>query len=96
MLSIHFDDDYCMEDTPEKRHLNYLIKEYRRSEETWKRSAGFDAESPDDPKSKRVPTGAGQENFTGDQMDSMARRLSAMSTQMSRRLLVWTVISNGH
>jgi len=80
MLGIHFDDDYRMENTPEKRRLHYLIKEYRRSEETWKRRAGFDAENPDDTKSKRVHTGAGQENLTGEQMDSIAHRLSAMST----------------
>jgi len=80
MLGIHFDDDYRMEDTPKKRRLNYLIKEYRRSEETWKRRAGFATQSPEDPKSKRVRTGAGPENLTGEQMDSMARQLSAMST----------------
>jgi len=80
MHGIQFDEDYRMEDTPEKRRLNYLIKEYRRSEETRKRRAGFDAESTEDPKSKRVRTGAGQENLTGELMDSMARRLSAMST----------------
>jgi len=80
MHSIQFDEDYRMEDTPEKRRLNYLIKEYPRSEETRKRRAGFDAESTEDPKSKRVHTGAGQENLTGELMDSMARRLSAMST----------------
>ena len=64
-----------MEDTPEKRRLNYLIKEYRRSEEMRKRPAGFDAESTVDPKSKRVRTSAGQENWTGELMDSIARRL---------------------
>jgi len=80
MQGIQFDEDYCMEDTPEKRGLNYLIKEYRRCEETRKRRAGFDAESTEDPKSKRVRTGAGPENLTGELMDSMARRLSAMST----------------
>jgi len=42
--------------------------------------AGFDAESIEDPKSERVRTCAGQENLTGELMDSMARRLSAMST----------------
>ena len=69
-----------MEDRPEKRRLNYLIKEYRRSAETRKRRAGFDAVSTKDPKSTRVHTGAGQENLTGELMDSMARRLSEMST----------------
>jgi len=58
--------------------------------------AGFDAESTEDHKSKRVHKGAGQENLTGELMDSMARRLSAMSTQMSRGLVVYTVISKGH
>ena len=75
-----FDEDYRMEDTPEKHCLNYLIKEYPRSEETRKRRAGFDAESTKDPKCKRVLTGAGQANLTGALMDSIARRLSAMST----------------
>ena len=65
---------------PEKHHLNYLIKEYWRSVETRKRYAGFDAESTEDPKSKRVRTGAGQQNLTRELMDSMRRRLSAMST----------------
>jgi len=96
MHSIQFDGHYRMEDTPEKCRLNYLIKEYRRSEETRKPCAGFDAESTEDPKSKRVRTGAGQENLTGELMDSMALRLSAMSTLMSRGLVVWTVISKGH
>jgi len=73
MHGIQFDEDYRMEDTPEKRRLNYLIKEYRRSEEMRKRRAGFDAESTEDPKSKRVRTGFGQENLAGEQMDSMAR-----------------------
>ena len=58
-----------MEDTPEKRSLNYLIKEYQRSEETRKRRAGFDTESTEDPKSKRVCTGGGQGNLTGELMD---------------------------
>jgi len=69
-----------MEDMPEKRHLNYLIKDYRKFEETRKRCAGFDAESTEDSMSNRVRTGAGQENLTGELMDSMVRRLSAMST----------------
>jgi len=69
-----------MEDTPQKRCLNYLIKEYQRPEETRKRRAGFDTDSTEDPKSKRVGTGAGQENLTADLMDSIARRLFAMST----------------
>jgi len=80
MHGIQFDEDYRFEDTPEKRRLNYLIKDYRRSKETRKRRAGFDAESTEDPKSKRVRTGAGQENLTGELIDSMACRLSAMST----------------
>ena len=96
MHGIQFDDDYRMEDMPEKRRLNYLIKEYRRSEETRKCRAGFNAESTADPKFKSVRTGAGQENLTGELMDSMSRRLAAMSTQMSRGLVVWTVISKGH
>jgi len=75
-----FDEDYRMEDTPQNRGLNYFIKEYPRSEETRKRRAGFDAESTEDPKSKRVRTPAGQANLTGELMDSIARRLSAMST----------------
>jgi len=80
MHSIQFHEDYRMEDRPEKRRLNYFIKQYQRSKETGKRRAGFDAESTEDPKSTRVRTGAGQENLTGELMDSMARRLSAMST----------------
>jgi len=80
MHGIQFDAEYCTEDTPEKHCLNHLIKEYRRSEEPRKRRAGFDAESTEDPKSKRVRTGAGQENLTGELMDSMVRRLSARST----------------
>ena len=47
--------------------------------ETRKRTAGFDAESTEDPKSKRVRRGAGQESLTGELIDSIARRLSAMS-----------------
>ena len=85
-----------MEDTPEKHRLTYLIKEYPRSEDTQKAPAGFNAKSTEDPKSERVRTGAGQENLTGELMDSMARRLSAMSTYMSCGLVVWTVISKGH
>jgi len=76
MHGIEFDEDYRIEDTSEKRRLNYLIKEYRRSAETRKR----DAESTEDPKSKRVCMGAGHENWTGELMDSIARPLSAMST----------------
>jgi len=96
MHGIEFDEDYRMEDTPEKRRLNYLIKEYQRSEERRKRRPSFDAESTEDPNCKRVGTGAGQENWTGELMHSMARRLSAMSIQISRELVVWTVISKGH
>jgi len=80
MHGIEFDEGYHMEDTPQKRRLNYLIKEYWRSKETGKRRAGFDPESPEDPTSQRVRTGAGQETLTGDLMDSMARQQSAMST----------------
>jgi len=80
MHGILFDDDYRIEDTPEKGRLNYLIKEYRRSEGTPKRRAGFDAESTEDPESKRVRTRAGQVNLPGELMDSMACRLMAMST----------------
>ena len=80
MHGIQFDEDYRIEDTPEKRRLNYLIKEYRRSEERRKRCAGFDTESTKDTKSKSVRTGAGPENLTGELIDSIARRLSAMST----------------
>jgi len=69
MHGSRFDEDYRMEDTPEKGHLNYLIKEYRISEETQKRRAGFDADSTEDPKSKRVRTGAGQENLPGELLD---------------------------
>jgi len=39
MHDIQFDEDYRMQDTPEKRRLNYLIKEYCRSVETQKRHA---------------------------------------------------------
>jgi len=79
MHGIQLDEDYRLEDTPEKRRLNYLIKEYQRSQGTRKRRTGFVAASTEDPKSKRVRTGAGPENLTGELMDSMARRLSAMS-----------------
>ena len=85
-----------MEDTPKKHCLNYIIKKYRRSEETRKARAGFDAESTEDHKSKRVRTGACQENLTGKLRDSMVHRLSAMSTLISRGLVVLTVISKGH
>jgi hypothetical protein len=80
MDCVQFDDDSRMEETPEKRRLNYLLKEFRRSEETRKRRADIDAENTEDPKSKRVYTGAGHEIWTGELMDSMARRLSEMST----------------
>jgi len=85
-----------MEDRAEKRRLNYLIKEYRRSKKRQKCRAGFDAESTEDPKSKGMRIGASQENLTGELMDPIARRLSAMSTYMSSGLVVWTVISKGH
>jgi len=80
MHGIQFDEDYRIEDTHEKRPLNYLIKEYRRSDEMRKRLAGCDAESTEDPKSKSVRTDAGQENLAAELMDSMASRLSAMCT----------------
>jgi len=80
MHGILFDEDYRMEDRPQKRCFNYLIMEYRRSEKTGNRCASFDAESTEDPNSKRVRTGAGQENLKGEPMDSMVRRLSEMST----------------
>ena len=80
MHGLQFDEDYGMADMPEKRHLNYLIKEYRRSEERRKCRAGFDAESTEDPESKSVRTGTGQENLTGELMDWIAPLLSAMST----------------
>ena len=73
MQGIEFDEDYRIDDTPEKCSLKYHIKEYRRSEETRKGRAGFDAESTEDPKSKRVRMGGGQENLTGQLIDSMAR-----------------------
>jgi len=60
------------------------------------RRAGFDAKSTEDPKSKSLRTGAGQENLTAELMDSMAGRLSAIATMMSCGLVVWTVISKGH
>ena len=80
MHGIQFDEDYRMEDTPEKRRLNYLIKEYRRSDERRKRRPCFDGASTEDNKSKTVRTGAGEQNLTGELMDSMARRLSPMCT----------------
>jgi len=48
MHGIQLDEDYRMEDTPEKRRFNYLIKEYRRPEETRKGRACFDPESTED------------------------------------------------
>jgi len=69
-----------MKDTPEKRGMNYLIKEYRRWDERRKGRAGFDPDSIEDPMSKRVRRGAGQVNLTGEVMDSMPGRLLAMST----------------
>jgi len=97
MQGLQFDEDYRGEDTREKHRLNYLIKVYRISEERRTCHAGFDAQSREDPKSKRVPTYRWwSENLTGELMDSMARRLSAMSTLMSRGLVIWTVIAKGH
>jgi hypothetical protein len=80
MDCVQFDDDSRMEYTPKERRLNYLLKEFRRSEETRKRRADIDAENTEYPKSKRVYTGAGPGILTGELMDSMARRLSEMST----------------
>ena len=76
MDRVQFND----EDTPEKRHLNYLLKEGRRSDETQKRRASIYTKDTEDAKSKRVCTGADPERLTGDLMDSMARRLLEMST----------------
>ena len=76
MDHVQFDD----EDTPEKRSLNYLLQEFWTSE-TWKRRAGIDAENIlEDPETKRVCTGAGPETLTGELMESMACRLSEMSS----------------
>jgi len=69
MHGIQFDEDHRREDMPEQLCLNSLIKEYRKSEETWKCRAGFDAESTEDPKSKRVRMGTGQENLTRELID---------------------------
>jgi len=60
------------------------------------RRAGFDTESTEDPKSKRLRTGAGQENLTAERMDLIAGRRSAIATMMSCALVVWTVISKRH
>jgi len=73
MHGIQFDEDYRIEDMPEKRSLNYFLKQYRKSEERWKRRAGFKRESTEDPESKTVCPGAGQENLTGELMASMVR-----------------------
>jgi len=72
MQGIQFGEDYRMEDRPEKRILDYLINEYPRSEMPRKRCTGFDAESREDPTARTVHTGTGQENLTGERMDSMA------------------------
>jgi len=72
MHGLQFNEDYRMGDRPEKGHLNYVIKQYRRSVETRKRRTGFDSESTEDPKGNRVRTGAVQQNLTGELMDSMA------------------------
>ena len=69
-------------DTPEKRHLNYLLQEFRRSDEMQKRRTGIYTEDTEHPKSKRVCMGADPEGLTGDLMDSIVRRLSEMSTEM--------------
>ena len=77
MDCVQFDD----KDMPEKRHFNYLLKEFWTSE-TWKCRAGIDAENIlEDPESKRVCMGAGSESLTGELMESMARRLSQMHQQ---------------
>jgi len=96
MEGTQFNEDYRMEDTPEKTHLNYLIKDYRRSEETRKPPVAFDAESTEDTKSKRVRTGASQENWARELMDSIECRLLAMSIKRGLALVVWTVISKVH
>ena len=76
MDRVQFDD----EDTPEKGCLNYLRKEFRTSE-MQKCRAGIEAENIlEDPESKRVCTRAGSESLTGKLMESMACRLSEMST----------------
>ena len=75
MDRVQFDD----EDTPEKRRLNYLLKEFQTSE-TWKHRAGIDAENIEDPESKRACRGAGSESLTGELMESMVCRLSEIST----------------
>ena len=77
MDRVQFDD----EDTPGKRRLNYILKEFGTSERQ-KCRAGIDAENIEDPESKRVCTGAGSESLTGELRESMARRLSEMSTWM--------------
>lgn len=53
MQGVHFDQHWQMEDVPEKLHLNFLIKEYRISEEMPKCHASG-TESRVDPKTKRV------------------------------------------
>jgi hypothetical protein len=80
MDCVQFDDDSSMEDTPEKRGLNYLLNDFPRSKERRKHRADINTENTEAPKSKRVYTGACPEILTGDRMDMMARRLSEMST----------------
>ena len=76
MDPVQFND----KDTPEKPHLNYILKEFRISDETRKRWAGIYTVDTEDTKSKRVCTGDDPESWTGYLMDSMARRQSEMST----------------
>ena len=75
MHGVRFIEDYRMDDRPEKCGWNYLVKEFQRSEGMRYCWAGFDAETTKDPKSNTVRTGGGQENLTGEPMDSMVRRL---------------------
>ena len=58
---------------PKKHHLNYLLKEFQRSDKMRKRRAGIDAENLEDPESKRVCRGAGSESLTEELMESMTR-----------------------
>ena len=75
MECVQFND----QNTPQKRNLNYLLKEFRRSDETRKRRTGIDAENMEDPESQRVCTGAGSESLTGELIESIVCRLSEMS-----------------
>ena len=61
------------------------VSEIRGDTET---SCLFRPESTENRKSKRVGTGAGQANFPGELIDSIAPRLSAIYTYVSRGLEV--------